>query len=396
MSKPKKQNMKKHFLYHLCIICTLWSCVESEIGQYPIDGEAPGQVENITVENLKGAAIISYDIPDDEDLLYVKAIYRLDNGDEVEQKASAYVNSIRIEGLGKSRQQEVLLVTGDRSRNESQPVTVTIHPEDAPIYDVFSSLHINNDFGGIRLEWDNETKADVVITVLELDESNELVEIEHFYTRAEKGKGNVRGYAAQEKMFAVYVRDRWQNHSDTLIASYTPLHEERLDKSKFQKWNPPGIPYRDLWGQWTIEKLWDGSLGDPGFSMPSESEMPNDFTFDLGQWAQISRFKIFQRATGNQTYTGANAKKFEVWGSEHPNVNADFSTWVKLGDFESIKPSGPGPVTAEDIQYAGVDGEDFNIEASPRIRYLRFIVHETWGGASYVQMMEVEFFGSIQ
>src|SRR5690606_17977151 len=200
-----------------------------EIGQYPIDGEAPGQVENITVENLKGAAIISYDIPDDEDLLYVKAIYRLDNGDEVEQKASAYVNSIRIEGLGKSRQQEVLLVTGDRSRNESQPVTVTIHPEDAPIYDVFSSLHINNDFGWIRLEWDNETKADVVITVLELDEWNELVEIEHFYTRAEKGKGNVRGYAAQEKMFAVYVRDRWQNHSDTLIASYTPLHEERLD-----------------------------------------------------------------------------------------------------------------------------------------------------------------------
>src|SRR5690606_21679653 len=121
--------MKKCFLYHVCLIFILWSCSESEIGQYPIDSEAPGIVGSISVENLKGAAVVSYDIPDDDDLLYVKAIYRLDNGEEVEQKASAYANSIRIEGLGKSREQEVLLVTGDRSKNESEPVAVTIHPE---------------------------------------------------------------------------------------------------------------------------------------------------------------------------------------------------------------------------------------------------------------------------
>ncbi len=383
----------------LLILMIFQACGESEIGQYPLDGDAPGPVSNIFVDNQKGAAVISYDIPNDDDLLYVKAVYKLDNGQEVQQKTSAYANSIRVEGLGQSKEQTIQLYTGDRSKNESKPISVVIHPADAPIYDVFSSLKINNDFGGIRLEWDNPTKSDVVLTILKADGGNELVEVDHFYTNTKVGKGNVRGYAAEEQMFAVYVRDRWQNHSDTLIASYLPLHEVRLDKSKFTKWNPPGIPYQDLANQgWTIQKLWDNSKENPGFSMPTSARIPNDFTFDLGQWATLSRFKIYHRASSAQLYTGANIKRFEVWGSEHNNVNEDFNTWVKLGEYESKKPSGLplGQVSEEDMDYAFIKGEDFQVESSPRVRYLRFMVHETWGGTSYVQIMEVDFYGDIK
>ncbi len=391
--------MKRNVLIPFMTLGFLYGCSESEIGQYAVDNVSPDAVRNITVENLKGAAVISYDIPNDEDLLYVKVIYKLDNGQTMEQKASAYANSVKVEGLGRSREQEVQIVTGDRSKNESAPVSVTIHPQDAPIYDVFNSLQARSDFGGIRVVWDNPDRAGVVISILEPDATNELIEVDNFYSDARNGAGNVRGYNAEERLFAVFVRDRWQNHSDTLIASFLPLHEERLDKSRFSRWNPSGIPYNTLPGQgWDIEKAWDNIIQvNPGFSTNTGGSLPTSITFSLGQDAVLSRFKIFQRGTGDQQYTGANIKRFELWGSDHPNVNADLSTWVKLGEFESIKPSGPGPVTEEDTDYAVVRGEDFAVDSGvPRVRYLRLVVHETWGGTTHVQFMELDFYGNVQ
>ena len=57
-----------------------WSCSESPIGQQPIDSIAPGAVSNVNVKNIPGGAILSYTLPDDEDLLYVKAVYNLKEG----------------------------------------------------------------------------------------------------------------------------------------------------------------------------------------------------------------------------------------------------------------------------------------------------------------------------
>src|SRR5690606_9011 len=118
----------------------LSGCQKAERGQYPIDSEAPGTVALKEIENLPGGAVITYEIPSDEDLLYVKAVYQLDNGEIVEQKASAYTNKLKIEGIGRSRPLEVILTAGDRSQNESAPVSVTVHPKDAAIYDIRNSL----------------------------------------------------------------------------------------------------------------------------------------------------------------------------------------------------------------------------------------------------------------
>ena len=221
---------------------------------------------------------------------------------------------------------------------------------------------------------------------------------ETLYSSATAGKANIRGYDPIEKVFAVFIKDRWGNTTDTISGTYLPIYEEKLDRKLFVRWNPTGIPYKELSGQgWNIEKIWDG-LGSEtgnGYSWPQDAQWGDSWTMDLGQLAKLSRFKIYQRATNGQLYTGANIKEFDFYGSPHRNVNEDEDTWIYIGSYESLKPSGlpMGQVSDEDKAFA-IAGEDYVVDISmPQIRYLRFKINRTWGGANYMQLMEIEFFG---
>ena len=129
--------MKKlHKFIALFQLLMLLSCKEAFIGQYPVDSTPPGPISNVQVTPLKGGATISYDLPEDIDVLYVKASYFLPNGEPYEQRASSYENSMEIHGFGKSRQYVVELSAVDRSGNESSPLSVELEPFDSPIYEV--------------------------------------------------------------------------------------------------------------------------------------------------------------------------------------------------------------------------------------------------------------------
>ena len=391
--------MKIH-IYILLLLTVLftWTCTEQERGQIPLDAIPPQVVTSVSVENVPGGAIISYVIPEDDDLLYVKAVYKLDDGRIMEQKASAYSTKLVIEGLGLSKEQRIKIVTGDRSRNESKPLEVEIHPLDSPIYQILNSLSVTSDFGGLSLLWENPFKADIVINIATLDQDNMYLTAETLYSSATAGKANIRGYDPIEKVFAVFIKDRWGNTTDTISGTYLPIYEEKLDRKLFVRWNPTGIPYKELSGQgWNIEKIWDG-LGSEtgnGYSWPQDAQWGDSWTMDLGQLAKLSRFKIYQRATNGQLYTGANIKEFDFYGSPHRNVNEDEDTWIYIGSYESLKPSGlpMGQVSDEDKAFA-IAGEDYVVDISmPQIRYLRFKINRTWGGSNYMQLMEIEFFG---
>lgn len=393
--------MKKKIFFILALIAAiLWSCEEEPRGQVPLDSTPPRQITNVSVENVPGGSIISYDIPSDEDLLYVKVTYRLDNGTVMEQKASAYSSKLEIVGIGKGKSQKVQLVTGDRSRNESVPIEIEIEPLDSPIYDILASLQVNNDFGGVTLQWSNPLQADIIINVDTLNEDNEFVTAEALYTSSMVGRGSLRGYAPVEKIFAFSISDPWDNFTDTISGTYLPIYEEKLDRTKFSRWNPPGIPYMQLQSDWNIEKIWDG-LGantGTGYSWPTSSKMGDSWTMNLGVTAKLSRFKIYQRMTSSQVYTGANIKEFELFGSPHTSVSDDESTWIYMGAYESYKPSGlpHGQVSDEDNEYA-LAGEEYMVDISiSPVRYLRFKINKTWGGANYMQLMEIEFFGQPQ
>jgi len=382
----------------------MMGCVDVERVQYATDSIPPGQVSNVDVENVPGGAILTYHLPDDDDLLYVKVVYHMSDGTPAEQKGSGYTSKLVVEGLGLSAKQTVHLICGDRSGNESAPVPVEIEPLDAPIYEMLKTMQITEDFGGVRIVWDNPLKELAVLTLYVLNEKGRFDEIQNVYTSS-SGRFFIRDYPPEETTFAVTVRDRWNNKTDMFIDTYIPLFDSQLDRTKFRRWNPPGIPYLELPGSaWSIERWWDGLLVAPGYSTPAGITFPVSITFNLGQLARLSRIKLFQR-TGDDSVIGpllfnwGNIKEFSLWASPHPDVTDDFSGWLFMGEFESVKPSGLplGQLTEEDIAYAEA-GEDFSIEdnSDVYVQYVRINVKSVHGVNQLVQGWEIELFGMAQ
>jgi len=176
-----------------------------------------------------------------------------------------------------------------------------------------------------------------------------------------------------------------------------------LDRTKFQRWNPPGIPYSALDDTYHIEFLWDGlRVYMEGYTYwyltGYDGNLPFSITFDMGQTAILSHFKVWQLAS--MAYQYFNVSKFQLWGSPTPDVTGDFATWTFLGEYSSIKPSGlPGTdKTPEDTAYA-LAGEQYIIAPENRVpvRYIRFHAMELWTGANYLFCVdEMEFYGALQ
>jgi len=390
--------MKKYIIY-LILPFLISGCGEDYIGQYALDDIPPGPVSGVSVENIPGGSVISYVIPTDEDFSYVKAVYKV-NGQTKEQKSSVFNRKITLEGFGRSQAQQIELIAYDKSENASSPVKVDIHPLDAPVFDMIENVTIRDDFGGIRIDWQNPHKADVVLTVLTTTDrygEEEWIEADRFYSGAVQGGANVRGYNDAERFFGLYFRDRWDNFSDTLYITAHPYYEEMLDKSKFSRWNPSGIPYNAYTSvDWRIENLWNNVISGSAAGFAS---FTHDNTFNMGQMAKLSRIRINNRPERDLLYNFAHPKKFQIWGSNHPNVNADFSTWTLLGEFESYKPSGKplGDVDDDDYNYGHVNGEEWNFPLDiPPVQYIRWYVIDTWGGSEYTQVMEMTLWGEVQ
>ena len=66
------------------ILMTL-GCTELENSPLASDDSPPGQVTNIEVQTIPGGAYITYQLPDDPDLLYVKGTYEIREGEIAEQ-----------------------------------------------------------------------------------------------------------------------------------------------------------------------------------------------------------------------------------------------------------------------------------------------------------------------
>ena len=383
------------------VFLAIAACTKDQHQMDPLenDGKAPGALANLQVENLHGAARISYTLPGDEDLLYVLAETDSKRG-RIQAKSSLYSNSVLIEGLGDTESREVTLYAVDRGENRSEPVTVTIQPLTPPMQLVRNSVDIVEDFGGVRISFVNELSGDMVINVLTPDSVGDWVEAETWYTSQEEGTFSIRGYEAKPRQFAVFVRDKWENISDTMIVERVPLYEELLDKSKFEQF----VLNTDATAGfgWVMPRMWDNSIDEPnGFHTVSPVEFPHHFTFDLGGTYKLSRYTMWQRGLIQSTsflYGHGNPRRWEIWGATDPPSDGSWDGWTKLVECESIKPSGSpiGTVTNEDREYA-MRGHEFMIPLdAPPVRYIRIKVLNTWGGAAYSHVMELSFWGAGQ
>jgi hypothetical protein len=379
----------------MTFVAGFYSCKEEPVGQQPVDSEAPGTVSDVKVKNTPGGAILTYTLPGDEDLLYVKAVYSRKSGEISESRSSLYTDTLKVEGFGDMQEREVKLIAVDRSRNESPAVSVKINPLEPVVTTIGKSLNLIADFGGVHAYWDNPTRAEVSVTVLLEDSNQEYVPLETFYSSMIDGQGTVRGMDTISAKFGIFVRDYWGNTSEVKYYEYTPIYETLFDRLKFRDASLPndGPHYG---GGWVLPNIWNGIKGaDEGYSSGGGSGIwPQSITVDLGVTGQISRVRLYQRM-GSYTFAEGNPRLFEVWGCENLDISGSWDSWTKLMDCESIKPSGLalGQNSNEDETVAR-EGEDFvNSPSNPKVRYIRLKVLRTWAGGDNFQICEIEVFG---
>jgi hypothetical protein len=383
-------------------LVTFLGCSDIDDIRKPLgtDAEKPGVVSDIKVKNFPGGATITYALPKDPDLEYVVANYSINKKTAAtsEVKASHYSNQLTIEGFSDAGDYDVTLYSVDRSSNKSEPVVVKVAPESPPLRTVFKSLQLGVDFGGLNVAFANPAEAKLAIVVITKDNNGDYIPVETLYTQVKGGSFAARGFDTLSRSFGVYVRDRWDNYSDTIFKEVKPLFEKQLDKTRFQEYRLP-TDEESGYG-WNMPYLWDEKTTEPGFhTIPlSDREMPIHFTFDLGVVAKLSRFKLWERE-GDWLYKHGNPRKWVMWGSEKaPNPDGSFTGWTKLMDCESIKPSGSpyGVNTGDDIAYMTA-GEEFVFPlTAPRVRYIRMQIYQNWSDTKFVHFTEIAFWGDTK
>ncbi|HEX7903215.1 MAG TPA: DUF5000 domain-containing lipoprotein, partial [Chitinophagaceae bacterium] len=387
------------------------------------DPSAPGPVTNARVENLPGAARITYTLPDNPNLLYVEAKWEV-NGVKKNAKSSLYQNNILLEGFGNVEEHDVKLYAVSRCDVSSEPVATKVKPLPPPIEGVYTSLVAIETFGGLNVAYTNPSRANIVIGILVKDSTGAWQHVDFHYSSQAANNFNVRGFAQnpppqtqKQYTFGIYIKDRWDNHTDTLVKVLTPIYEEMVDKTKFRDIRSLNYPIPqiaplptsggaivngvDYSTNYPLRNLWDGSVSSM-FHTKEKVDQPLWIPIDLDQTGavkyKLSRFKIWQR-TGTFTFNHGNPHKWEIWGTNTPTV---VSSWVKLGEWTMTKPSGRvvGDNSNEDSQVA-TDGQEFDFPVGlPATRYIGWKNVDSWGsidGATgFMHLMELTLWGQKQ
>ncbi|NCC91181.1 MAG: DUF4959 domain-containing protein, partial [Spirochaetia bacterium] len=86
------------FLLITLLLLLLQSCDEKQLEPITESMGKPQKVTDVQVEVVPGGAVISYRIPNVEDILGVKGVYTLSNGQQYEAMASFYENKLEVLG----------------------------------------------------------------------------------------------------------------------------------------------------------------------------------------------------------------------------------------------------------------------------------------------------------
>ncbi len=396
----KKIFQLSQYMLAIALTTGLWACEEEETRlPYNQSMGTPGQVFEPIVENLPGKARITYSLPNDDDLLYIKAVYERSNGNQAEVKSSYFNNSLMVEGFADTLEHEVQLYAVNRGGEESEPVTVTIKPMEAPVWDVYKSLEALATFGGIQINALNPNREDVAILIMEKNEMGVWeADPNSIYTSTDTIDYALRGMDTVEHEFALTVRDRWLNYTDTLFTNINPLYETGLPKSNYRGMSLPGdSPHHP---STSMAGMWDGEIMNwPAIYMTQATHSgPHVITFDAGVEAKMSRIVIWdypEYFNGRTYYYLGNLKEFEVWGSNDPPSDGSWDNWHLLGTYNATKPSGLpfGQQSDEDYRIA-VEGHNWVFDiAAPKVRYLRIRSTRNWGGSTYMAIGEIQIYG---
>ncbi|MDO7174020.1 DUF4959 domain-containing protein [Mariniflexile sp. AS56] len=421
-TKFKVTNIALSALFIFVVACGS----EEFIGQPSSNSTAPGSISNVQSIGTPGGAIITYNIPDDEDFSHVEAVYNVSEGQERKSVATKYIQTVNVDGFGDTLPKVIELYAVDKSGNRSEKVETEITPLTPPYLALRESLEVSNDFAGVLLKWENETDAkNLGITILKHDEFGDFVPYETVYDDASNLRyQNVRGMDTLAVELGFYVKDQWGHISDTLIGIFKPLYEIQLDRKKWKALRLDTDIPQESNGQ-RFERAFDGDITKSrgsAFNTTNDAEFsysPLHWTLDMGEENLYSRFIIY--ATEWVDYNRGAMRVFEIYGTNDqslidretngayvwPNDDNPHETgnwreegmdgWELIGEFEAVKPSGlPGIERGPGDRDFAEGGMNFNMPGgSKSYRYLRIRQVENWETQiEWVTFAEIEFFGA--
>jgi hypothetical protein len=399
----------------MAMFCVV-SCSEERVGLPASDGTPPSALTNVEVESQPGGAKITYTIPKETDISYVRGEYMY-KGEKHIIRSSIYHNYLIVEGMAIVEPVDITLYVVDKSNNDSQPVVKSFTPGKPPIQTIQESLAMIPDFGGVNFSWVNEQKIEVGLTFFAADSVGKMDEVGIQYFSVAEGSYSIRGYDTKERRFGVSITDKWGNISDTVYTSLKPIYETLLNKSTWQEHFVP-FDNTSVRSSRPFRYTWDNRL-DGSYYWHTEFldyPLPLMATLDMGYEAKLSRFKMWFRNIATQSYDENVPKDFRLYGcSSHvPVADAEWDAaklgaqdytnywwkdwindWELLGEYHIRKPSGSdkGVQTAEDYAFAEA-GFDCNILlTSPKVRYLRFVFDVMGDSGNSININEFNFYG---
>lgn len=401
--------MKKIFNILLIVICIAINSACTEETHIPHeDGLAiEGKVSNIEIVPTAGGGVLTYSLPSDNSLSYVLAEVEMPNGTKREFVSSKYINSIEIIGLAQQEAHKVNVYAVSRGNVKSAPATLNLTPLNPPYLEVFKSLTLEPDFGGVKVRWANESEANLGVILLANDSLGDFSQYNSIYSNTKALNHSFRGMKTEENYFGIFVKDRWGNTSDTLYKYLTPLHENLLDRTKFKKVELPGdaILYPLTESTVRFEFLWDNIYmhtwaQDYTFKTMTTNDtrdFPLHITMDLGVNAKVTRMRLMHY----YKFENRAIKAFEIWGHPGPPpADGSWNGWIKLGQYEQFKPSGittPGQtasvVTEADKKFWEA-GDNLNLDSEQAVRYIRIKGLKNWTNSKNMSFAEVMFWGS--
>jgi hypothetical protein len=361
-----------------------FSCTEKEI--LPISGSSgkPEPVEILDTVTIPGGIIVNYKIPPINDIIEIKAVYTLTNGQKRESSTSFYTSFMTIDGYNDTDEHEAEIYTINRAREMSDPVKFKFRPGESPLSKATQSMQIVSDFGGVSFSWRNPDKAMLTFEFYTEDEYGEMVTMDIASSKTDSTDMTFRGYDTIPYKFAVNIRDNFGNSSGMIYpegGTIIPMHEMALDKKIQRAMTVSGDVSWDYW-EGRLAYIIDDDLLTINHS--NNNTVPGaSFTLDIGKKAKLSRFVLYQRQQQESwMYSSGNWQIFEVYSSdeEGDSPSGDWSAWTLRKVCTVIKPSGApaGQLTSEDIE-AVRQGHDFPLPLDmPPVRYLRFKVLKAW------------------
>lgn len=408
-------------LLFVFVISTFYGCKEEErIKYYDLDALPPVAINpnSVTVQNSPGKSVVRYEIPEDENLLYVKAIYETAPGVIRETKASLYIDTLSLEGFGAAGTYTAKLYCVGKNEKESQAIDVAVSPETPPIVEAFPTLNLSAVFGGIRGEYKNEYKTELKAVLLADTIGDGIyTQLRSYVSNNPNAKFTYIGLDSKKTNFAIYLQDRYGNRSDTVkFDEVTPLYEESIENSTWSlyealpsdylMWSEKGA--HDNYAPW---RMWDNDLaagwaGTYHVNRSTES-LPFTLTIRLGTTVILSRVVLHHWRLNDSAFGAGAPKIFQVYGSmlDRPGDDLFGGDWTLLANFESEIPSGNALPTQSDKDFAIFDGVSFFFEATDDIpnpfvptKFIRFRFLGNWrgygtGDPANITISEMKLFG---